>query len=73
MPAGSRIFQADWDDFPPLFFHNTHNTYTIGLDPTYIQLQDPDLYDLWVDLTELPRLRRARIQACRAEALGTCC
>ncbi|HET9914954.1 MAG TPA: hypothetical protein VFQ13_23900 [Anaerolineales bacterium] len=50
-PAGSRVFQTDWDDFPRLFFYNTHNTYLIGLDPTYLQLYDADLYDLWVDIT----------------------
>ena len=31
--VGERIFQTDWDDFPRLFFYNTHNTYLIGLDP----------------------------------------
>jgi hypothetical protein len=51
-PARARIFQTDWDDFPRLFYYNTHNTYTLGLDPTYLQLQDPDLYELWVDLTQ---------------------
>jgi hypothetical protein len=51
-PAGSRVFQTDWDDFPRLFYYNTHNTYLIGLDPTYLQLYDADLYDLWVDLTQ---------------------
>jgi hypothetical protein len=51
-PAGSRVFQTDWDDFPRLFFYNTHNTYLIGLDPTYLQLYDADLYDLWVDITQ---------------------
>jgi len=51
-PADARIFQTDWDDFPRLFFYNTHNSYTVGLDPTYLQLQDPDLYELWVDLTQ---------------------
>ena len=50
-PAGSRIFQTDWDDFPRLFYYNTHNTYLIGLDPTYLQLYNADLYDLWVDVT----------------------
>jgi len=50
-PAGSRVFQTDWDDFPRLFYYNTHNTYLIGLDPTYMQLYDPDLYDLWVLIT----------------------
>jgi hypothetical protein len=51
-PAGSRVFQTDWDDFPRLFFYNTHNTYLIGLDPTYLQLYDSELYDLWVDITQ---------------------
>lgn len=50
-PPGSRVFQTDWDDFPRLFFYNTHNTYTVGLDPTYLQLYDPDLYRVWVDIT----------------------
>lgn len=48
---GERIFQTDWDDFPRLFFHNTHNTYLIGLDPTYLQLYDSTLYDEWIKIT----------------------
>ena len=51
-PAGSRVFQTDWDDFPRLFFYNTHNTYLIGLDPTYMQLYDANLYKLWVKVTQ---------------------
>lgn len=51
-PAGARVFQTDWDDFPRLFFYNTHNTYLIGLDPTYMQLYDQDIYDLWVKITQ---------------------
>jgi hypothetical protein len=51
-PAGTRVFQTDWDDFPRLFFYNHHNTYTIGLDPTYMQSYDPDLYDQWVAITQ---------------------
>jgi len=50
-PAGSRVFQTDWDDFPRLFFYNTHNTYLIGLDPTYMQLYDAKMYDQWVAIT----------------------
>jgi hypothetical protein len=50
-PAGSRVFQTDWDDFPRLFFYNHHNTYLIGLDPTYMQLYNPGLYDDWVAIT----------------------
>jgi hypothetical protein len=56
-PAGSPVFQTDWDDFPRLFFYNTHNTYTVGLDPTYMQLYDPKLYELWVNIT------RGRVEA----------
>jgi hypothetical protein len=51
-PAGSRVFQTDWDDFPRLFYYNTHNTYLIGLDPTYMQIYDAELYDLWVLITQ---------------------
>ncbi len=50
-PAGSRVFQTDWDDFPRLFFYNTHNTYLIGLDPTYMLYYNKDLYYTWVDIT----------------------
>lgn len=50
-PAGSRIFQTDWDDFTRLYFYNTHNTYIVGLDPTYMQLYDADLYELWVNIS----------------------
>lgn len=51
-PQDGRVFQTDWDDFPRLFFYNTHNTYLVGLDPVYMQLYDADLYDLWVDITQ---------------------
>ena len=51
-PAGSHVFQTDWDDFTRLYFYNTHNTYTVGLDPTYMQLYDAELYELWVNITK---------------------
>ena len=51
-PAGARVFQTDWDDFPRLFFYNTHNTYLIGLDPTYMTLYDTDLYNLWEKISQ---------------------
>jgi hypothetical protein len=56
-PTNSRVFQTDWDDFPRLFFYNSHNTYTIGLDPTYMQLYNTELYDIWVHIT------RGRVKA----------
>jgi hypothetical protein len=48
---GERIFQTDWDDFPRLFYHNTYNTYLAGLDPTYFQIYDAELYNEWVSIT----------------------
>jgi hypothetical protein len=48
---GDLVFQTDWDDFPRLFFYNTTNTYTVGLDPTYLQLANQDLYAEWVAIT----------------------
>jgi hypothetical protein len=49
---GALIFQTDWDDFPRLFFYNPASVYTIGLDPTYMQLHDAALYDEWVQITQ---------------------
>lgn len=48
---GELIFQTDWDDFPRLFYYNTYNTYLAGLDPTYMQLYDAELYNEWVSIT----------------------
>lgn len=48
---GTLVFQTDWDDFTRLFFYNTSNVYTVGLDPTYMELYDARLYDEWVQIT----------------------
>lgn len=48
---GSMVFQTDWDDFTRLFFYDSDNQYTVGLDPTYLSLQDMALYDEWVKIT----------------------
>lgn len=48
---GAKVFQTDWDDFTRLFFYNTDVIYTAGLDPTYLELYDADLYEVWVDIT----------------------
>jgi hypothetical protein len=48
---GSLVFQTDWDDFTRLFFYNTTNVYTIGLDVTYMDRFQPELYDEWVDIS----------------------
>ncbi len=51
MPAGARIFNTNWDDFPKLFFFNTKHRYIYGLDPNYLYSQNPDLYKLLLDIT----------------------
>lgn len=51
-PAGSTVFHTDWDDFPKLFFHNTHNTYVIGLDPDFMRLKNDRLYYTYEDVTQ---------------------
>lgn len=50
-PEGSLVFQLDWDDFTRLFYHNTWNTYLVGLDPTYLERADPRRWELWVAIT----------------------
>jgi hypothetical protein len=42
--TGDLVFNADWDDFPFLFFYNHHNHYILGLDPMYMYSYDPDRY-----------------------------
>ncbi len=50
-PPESMVFQTDWDDFTRLFFYDLNNIYTVGLDPTYMQLFDAALYDEWREIT----------------------
>jgi len=50
-PEGSTIFHTDWDDFPMLFFYNTHNRYLVGLDPDFMRLKDEALFRQWEAIT----------------------
>lgn len=60
---GEMVFNANWDDFPLLFFHNPRNAYAIGLDPSYLDRRNPELYELW-------RRLRAGEEAEPAKRLG---
>lgn len=51
-PPGSVIFQTDWDDFTRLFFYHDDAVYTAGLDPTFMELYDAELFALWRDITQ---------------------
>ena len=58
-PPGSVVIHSDWDDFPVLFYHNSHNYYIVGLDPTFMYEYNQDIYWKWVNLTlgkEVPNL-----------------
>lgn len=46
VPAGQRIFNTDWDDFPRLFYYDPTHNYVSGLDPTYLYDRDPALSKL---------------------------
>ncbi|HSF22893.1 MAG TPA: hypothetical protein VLE20_01615 [Blastocatellia bacterium] len=50
-PAGSMVFNTDWDDFPMLFYYNPGNAYIVGLDPTYLYNRDQQLWKLYADIT----------------------
>jgi hypothetical protein len=50
-PAGTTIFQTDWDDFTRQFFYLHDIRYINGLDPTFMQQYDESLYQEWVEIT----------------------
>ncbi len=50
-PAGTTIFQTDWDDFTRQFFYFDDARYIVGLDPTFMQQYDESLYNEWVAIT----------------------
>lgn len=49
-PVGSIIFHDNWGSFPLLFYHNSNNSYVVGLDPTFMYFQDKDKYLLWKNI-----------------------
>ncbi|MFA6304636.1 MAG: hypothetical protein WCV73_04410 [Patescibacteria group bacterium] len=50
-PEKSIIFNVDWDDFPALFYYNSHNYYLTGLDPTFMYQNNPARYWKYVNIT----------------------
>jgi len=44
---GTIVFNADWDDFPYLFFFNSDSYYILGLDQLYMRHYDKTLFNLW--------------------------
>jgi len=66
---GSIVLHSDWDEFPELFYHNSHNYYIVGLDPTFMYKYNEELYWLWVNITigkqkeDLPNIIKNKFQA----------
>lgn len=51
-PSGSLIFHSIWSDSTIMFFHNDHNIYLAGLDPTFFFRYNPKLYEEWTWIKE---------------------
>ncbi|HBV57876.1 MAG TPA: hypothetical protein DEB73_01235, partial [Candidatus Magasanikbacteria bacterium] len=49
-PERSLIFHTQWSDWPMLFYHNSNNVYTAGMDPTFFYRYDQELYKTWVTI-----------------------
>lgn len=50
VPEGEVIFNADWDDFPKMFYYDQTHTYISGLDPTYLFSKNPELFRIHEDI-----------------------
>jgi hypothetical protein len=55
------VFNADWDDFPFLFFYNHHNYYIVGLDPMYLYTFNQDKSRLYKKITRGKMSKPAQI------------
>jgi hypothetical protein len=51
VPEGHLIFNTDWDDFPRLFYFDSSHRYVSGLDPSYLYDKNPELSDLYENIT----------------------
>lgn len=51
VPAGERIFNCNWDDFPKMFFYDQKHNYVYGLDPNYLYTKNPELSKLIGEIT----------------------
>ncbi len=49
-PPGSMLVYGGWGEFSLLFFYGAHNSYIVGLDPTFLYRRNPKLYEAWAGL-----------------------
>jgi hypothetical protein len=45
--AGDIVFNTEWDQFPQIFYWNDKDYYIVGLDPTFMYIENPSLYWDW--------------------------
>lgn len=50
--AGELVANAQWDEYPFLFFWTTQSRYVIGIEPTFLYLSDPRKYWFWRHIAE---------------------
>ncbi|MFH1588282.1 MAG: hypothetical protein ABIA76_03030 [Candidatus Diapherotrites archaeon] len=55
-PEKSVVFLWQYDDFPMLFYHNTHNYYTEGLDSYYLKDFNAELFEVKKQIVQENRL-----------------
>ena len=48
--SGSVVLNFKWHSFTFLFFHNHHNYYCNGMDPTFMYVKNPKAYWKWNNL-----------------------
>jgi hypothetical protein len=51
-PTGTMIFPVGFNDFSRMFFYNQHNTWLVGLDPTYLSYADPSAWASFQDIRD---------------------
>jgi hypothetical protein len=45
--SGDIVLNTQWDQFPQLFYYDSKNYYIVGLDPTFMYIQNPGKYWRW--------------------------
>lgn len=61
VPPGEMIFNADWVDFPKLFYFDTLHRYVAGLGQTYLYYKDAELFSLYQQIRLGNRLNPAEL------------
>jgi hypothetical protein len=72
-PKDAIVFNAQWDAFPDLFFHDHHNRWIAGLNEAFIYYLEPRLWHLYRGITagNLPDTARFLKQDFRADYVLT--